>query len=295
MAVVLSLITSALWGTSDFFGGLASRREPVSRIMLWAHSLGLVTIAIIAPLLAETIDGGDLVLGAAAGVVGLVGLLLLYSGLSHGPMAVVAPLSALTAALVPVLWGLRSDDPLSGATTIGLVIGLVAVVAISWEGNLASGGPPVTAQTIGSAVIAGMCFGSIVLIYDATSGTSAPWPIVSGRVVTVVLLLLFAVFGPSRRTRNRVPLDRFSHGSRRSVVGFAAIAGLGDTFANVTLLLATNEAVGSGELSVVAVVTALFPAATVVWARLMLDEPLGRVRIGGLILALAAVSMMTIG
>lgn len=294
MAVVLSLLTSALWGTSDFFGGLASRREPVTRVMLWAHTLGLVAIAVVAPLMADSIDAGDLVLGAIAGVVGLVGLLLLYSGLSVGPMAVVAPLSALTAALVPVLWGLRSDDPISGTTTLGLVVGLIAVVAISWEGNLAGDGPPVTARTIGSAIVAGTCFGSIVLVYDATSETSAPWPIVSGRVVTVVLLIVFVLARP-RPSENALSGHRLADGSRRSALGFATVAGLGDTFANVTLLLATNEAVGSGELSVVAVVTALFPAATVVWARLMLDEPLGRVRIGGLILALVAVSMMTLG
>jgi len=75
----------------------------------------------------------------------------------------------------------------------------------------------------------------------------------------------------------------------------SAIAGLGDTFANVTLLFATGIAVGSRELSVVAVVSAFFPAATVIWARFSLQETLGRVRLAGLTLGLAAIALMTLG
>jgi drug/metabolite transporter (DMT)-like permease len=76
---------------------------------------------------------------------------------------------------------------------------------------------------------------------------------------------------------------------------FAALAGIGDTFANVTLLLAASAAVGSSELSVVAVLSAFFPAATVVWARFMLHERLGPIRIGGLSLGLVAIALMTLG
>ena len=282
MAVTLALITSAMWGTSDFFGGLGTRRDPVAHVMLWAHGLGLLAIAAVAPFLAESVSLRDLALGALAGIVGLVGLLLLYQGLSRGPMAVVAPLSALMAALVPVLWGFTSDDPLSGMTLLGLIVGLGAVVTISWEGNLDPDGPPITPRVIAEAMIAGCCFGSIVLLYDATDGDAAPWPIVSGRVVTVALLLAFALVS--------------NKGVRPGAsIGFAAVAGLGDTFANVTLLLATNEAVTSSELSVVAVIAAFFPAGTVIWARFFLHERLGPVRLAGLGLGLVAIALMTLG
>lgn len=280
MAVVLALITSTLWGTSDFFGGLATRRDPVARVMLWAHGMGLLAIAIAAPFLAGSVSAKDLAIGALAGVVGLLGLVLLYDLLSTGPMAVVAPLSALTAAVVPITWGLGSDEPTSGITLAGLAIGLAAVLAISWEGGTVDA--PVTARIVISAVVAGVCFGSIVLLYDATSSDSAPWPIVSGRVVTFAMLLGFALW-------RRGPLKPV--GSLR----FAAIAGIGDTAANLTLLLATSAAVTSNELSVVAVITAFFPAATVIWARIVLDERMGPVRIAGLGLGLGAVVLMTLG
>lgn len=282
MAVALALFTSALWGTSDFFGGLATRRDPVTRVMLWAHGVGLIAIAIAAPFLADSLTLRDLVLGAMAGVVGLVGLLLLYQGLSRGPMAVVAPLSALTAALVPVLWGLRSSETLSGITLFGLIMGLAAVVAISWEGNPSAAGHAVTARVLGEAIVAGTCFGSIILLYDQVSDGAAPWPIVSGRLVTTALLLGLALI-------QRKPI------TPGASIGFAVAAGLGDTFANLTLLLATNKAVGAGELSVIAVIAAFFPAATVLWARFALKEPLGPIRLAGLALGLFAVALMTLG
>ena len=299
MAILLALITSATWGTSDFFGGLAARRDPVARVMLWAHGLGLVAIAACAPFLAERIIGRDLIIGVAAGLIGLVGLLLLYESLSRGPMALIAPLSAVTAALVPVLWGLRSNDPLSNTTLIGLLLGLAAVVAISWEGadsinsngsepngsdsnNGASESSEFDPKVVAAAIVAGTCFGSIVLLYDATDAASAPWPIVSGRAATTLLLIGFAL-------ARRQPL------APGASFGFAVVAGLGDTFANVTLLAATSVAVGSSELSVVAVVTAFYPAATVIWARVMLHERLGPIRIAGLCIGMSAVALMTLG
>ena len=156
------------------------------------------------------------------------------------------------------------------------------MTAISWEGNLDPDGPPITPRVVAEAVIAGSCFGSSVLLYDATSEGAAPWPIVSGRVVTVALLLGFAL--ATRRAVTPGPSLRF-----------AAVAGLGDTFANVTLLLATSAATTTSELSVVAVITAFFPAGTVIWARFWLHEPFGPVRVAGLGLGLAAITLMTLG
>lgn len=278
---MLALATSSLWGTSDFFGGLASKRLPTERVILWAHFLGLIGVAAFAPFLADSITGRDLLLGVLAGVVGLGGLFLLYSALATGPMTVAAPVSALTAALVPLLWTLRSGADLTLLATLGVVIGLFAVIAISWERS-SNGDSPITARLIASTILAGACFGSIVLIYDATAEATAPWPIVSGRIVTT--LILFALIAGRKQ--------ELGHGG---ALGLCAAAGIGDTVANVTLLFATSAAATSAELSIVAVIAALYPAATVLWARALLKERFGIVRVIGLGLALTAVSLMTLG
>ena len=282
MAALLAIVTAALWGTSDFFGGLASKKQSVTRVMMWAHGIGLVAVAAVAPFLSDSVQWRDLWLGAIAGIVGLVGLLLLYQSLSIGPMAVVAPLSALTAALLPVLWELPGSEGLSTATLIGLGLGLAAVIAISWEPSHDDGAPSLTPQIAAASVLAGMCFGSILLIFDATSDESAPWPVVGGRLTTTILLVGYALV----RKQPLTPGPAIRH---------SAIAGLGDTFANVTLIFATTVAVGASELSVVAVITAFFPAATVIWARFALGEQLGRIRLIGLGLGLSAIALMTIG
>lgn len=249
--------------------------------MLWAHTIGLAAIGIAAPFIADSWSWRDLLLGALAGLVGLVGLLLLYQGLSRGPMAVVAPLSAITSALVPVVANVGSDDALNARTGIGLAVGLAAVAAISWEGNLDPDGPAVTPRVILEAIVAGSCFGSLVLLYEFTDEAAAPWPVVSGRVVTVGLLLAIALI-----RRHQIVL--------RSDRAPATAAGLGDTFANMTLLIATTTATSGAELSAVAVLAAFFPAATVLWARLLLQEPLGRMRLFGLALGLVAIALLTV-
>lgn len=287
MAIVLALITSGLYGTSDFFGGMATMREPVVRVMLWVHLIGLVAVTAVAPILAERVIVGDLFIGAIAGLVGLGGLLLLYWALSAGPMSVVAPVSGVMMALVPVLWGLQfGDEGLSAVGAAGIAVGLAAVITTSWRGT--SDGPesphstaPITPLLVGVSLLAGSCFGTLLLLYDATEDDGAPWPVVSGRVVTTGLLLAFSA------TR-KLPL------SPGSATGFVVVAGIGDTFANVTMLLAAGAAVGSRELAAVAVLVAFYPAATVLWARLALGERLGPVRSAGLVLAAAAVVLMTL-
>jgi len=270
-----------MWGTSDFFGGLASKQQSVARVLLWAHGIGLVGVAAVAPFLADQFLWSDIGWGALAGMIGMVGMLLLYWSLAAGPMAIVAPLSALTAALLPVIWKLPGGDPLSALTIAGLIVGLAAVVAISWEGSPGDG-PSLSPAVVAAAIVAGACFGSIVLFYDATSQDGAPWPVVGGRVVSTATLLAFALV-------RRQPV------SPGPTLKFSAIAGLGDTAANVTLLAATGLAVSSSELSVVAVIASFYPAATVLWARFSLNEQLGPIRLAGLGLGLAAIAFMTLG
>lgn len=284
MAVILALVTSGLYGTSDFFGGLATKRDPVVRVMVWVHIIGLAAVTAVAPFLADRVIFEDLLIGGIAGLVGLAGLLLLYWALSAGPMAVVAPLSGVMTALLPVLWGLGfGNEGVSTVVALGIVIGLCAVVATSWQTETDSSVlHAITPRLVGAALLAGCCFGGLLLLYDATEDDGAPWPIVSGRIVTTFVLVTFSLM-------TKRPL------SPGVEIRFAALAGIGDTFANVTMLLAAGAAVGSRELSVVAVVVAFYPGATVLWARFALDEELGRIRIAGLALAVVAVALMTLG
>ncbi|MGB5758609.1 MAG: hypothetical protein WBM50_16965, partial [Acidimicrobiales bacterium] len=104
MAIVLSLITAAVFGTGDFCGGIAAKRASVLQVVAGSHLVGAVGATIAALVLAERFDVGDVLLGVVGGGFGVVGVALLYRRLAIGPMSVVAPLTAITSAVVPTAW-----------------------------------------------------------------------------------------------------------------------------------------------------------------------------------------------
>ncbi len=283
MAIVYSVIAAGVYGTSDYFGGLATRRLSVLTVMFWVHLIGLVAVGLATPFLADQLLGRDIALGVVAGLVGLAGLLMFYWALSVGPMGVVAPIAGLLTALVAVGWDLKSpDEPVTALTALGLVLGLVAVVTTSWPEAGDGAATKVSAKVLAASVAGGACFGTLLLIYDATSEAGAPWPVVSSRLATTVLL------GGALALAPRVSAD--ASAAKVPVV----VAGLGDTFANVMLLAASGAAVTARQLSVVAVVSGLYPAATILWARFHLGEQLGWVRRFGMVCALTAIVVMSV-
>src|SRR4051794_4513552 len=110
MAVVLGLLVAAAYGAADFFGGLSSKRAPVSAVVVLSQLMGLAVLVVLVPIAGGNPTEHDLALGAAAGAFGGIGLVCLYRGLAIGRMSVVAPITAVGAAVVPVLWGLVARD-----------------------------------------------------------------------------------------------------------------------------------------------------------------------------------------
>ena len=240
--------------------------------------------------------GTDLALGAAAGVAGAFGLVLFYWAMSQGPMSVVAPVSAVMSALVPVTTGVLTGDRPSPLAILGIAIALPAIVAISREpsateaatteaavesslhlhppGWLTSlGGPPVIAAAVG-----GIGFGLFFTILAGTSDDSGLWPIASARSTAVVLALLAVAL-----TRTRP-----SGAAAAAGVRLAMLAGTLDVTANVFYLLASRE----GLLSLVGVIGAMYPASTVLLARLVLGERLARHQLIGMGVAALAVGLI---
>lgn len=278
MAVFLALLTAALFGTGDFVGGLAGKRMSVLRVLAVSHTVGLVGITIGAVVLAERFIVEDLIWGALSGVAGFIGLALLYRGLARGPMGVVAPLTAITSAAVPAGWGvLVNDETLAATAWVGVV---VALVAIGLASAAPTDGAPITATAIGEALLAGTGFGLMFIGLDQTAEASAPWPIVGGRIMTVGIVAVFFVV-----IRRESPLP-----PRRADLRLPAIGGVLDTFSNAMFLYATLE----GDLAVVAVLSSLYPIATVLLARFVLNERLTRLQQAGFVAAMVATALIAL-
>lgn len=278
MAIFLGLITAFCFGSGDFFGGLSTKKTSVLNVVAFSHFVGLFTVVILAPFLADSFSWSDVGLGAIAGILGGLGVIGLYRGLATGPMAVVAPLTAVASAAFPAIWGTLSGESLSGLAWIGILIALVAIALSSMPSNVSAAG--VTINTIVESLAAGVGFGAMFILFDLTSADSAPWPVVGARATTSAALLLFVLL------IRKVDLDEV-----RPAAGLIIITGLFDTGSNVIFLFAT----ALGDLSVVAVLSSLYPISTVILARFVLDERMSKLQLTGLALALFATVLIALG
>ena len=252
MAIILALISSALFGAGDFLGGVASRRTHVLVVVGASHVVGLLLILLVTPFMADAITLRDLGIGGIAGIAGLVGIAFLYHSLSRGPMAVVAPIAAVSNAAVPALWGIYFGDRLSAPQLVGVVLGLAAILLVSRASGEETSAGTTTPGLVGVALLSGVGFGGFFICMDLTAEATTPWPLVSARVVSAgIALLLLARMG-------RSPIPRRDE-ARGAIVG----AGILDMTANLAILVAVHH----GMLSLVAVLGSLYPASTVLLAR----------------------------
>jgi drug/metabolite transporter (DMT)-like permease len=221
---------------------------------------------------------GDVSWGLAAGSVGVVGVILLYRGLAIGPMSVVAPLTAVLSAIVPVVVGVIRGERPGVAALCGVALALPAMVLIGRESD-ARGGAPVSRRALLTALAAGVSFGGFYVLLAQTGSDGGAWPLVGQRAASVAILLGLTGVAVRRGT------PALPHGR---AMGLAIVAGITDFVANLTYVLATHR----GLLALVAVLSSLYPAATLVLARAVLRERLARGQLGGLLLAAVAVALI---
>lgn len=268
MAALLALAAAAVYGAGDFLGGLATRRVPPAAVVLLSQLAGgavLVPAVLLLPEADPT--AADLRAGAVSGAIGALGVSLLYLALARGVMSTVAPITALTAAALPVVVGVLGGDRPSVGAAAGIATAFVAIVLITREPAGGAGAGGGTARRyVAVALLAGCCFGAVFILLGRTSTDAGLWPLVAARTVSFVVLVVAVIV-------RRVPL-RPPSGTGATI----AAAGVLDMGANVLFLLAAKR----GLLSVVAVLTALYPASTVVLAQTVLGERLRRPQVVGL-------------
>ncbi len=278
MAVLLAGMSALAFGAGDFYGGLSARRMPALWTTVVAQAVGLALVALAAAVIGGAPLGSDLWLGVAAGAVGGFSLAAFYWAMAQGPMSVVAPLSAVTSAVVPVIAGLVSGERPGPSTIAGILLALPAIALISREGT--SEDVPADRGTAGArvavvAVLAGAGFGSFFALVSHTSDDSGLWPLVAARSTAVVLALCAVAL---------------SHPARPTMPGarLATFTGAMDALGNALFLFASRH----GMLALVGVIGAMYPASTVVMARFILGERIARHQLVGLGTAAAAVALI---
>lgn len=282
MAIVLGLAVALVYGAADFLGGRTSRGNHPTVVVALSQVASLVPLAVLLLVDGTALAGArELGFGAGSGLVGLLGVVLLYRGLSRGAMGVVAPITAVGAAVVPVAYGLAIGERPSALALVGIVLALAAVgiiaSAVPHEATAPAG--RIARGELGVAVGAGAAFGvAFILLAEAGGGGSGFWPVLAGRAVSVPVVVLGALLAGHRLV--------VAPGSRLPV----AVAGFLDVVAIALYLAATRL----GLISLVAVLGSLYPAGTVLLARVVLHERLVRAQVAGLALALGGVVLIAL-
>jgi drug/metabolite transporter (DMT)-like permease len=275
MVVVLGLAAALVYGAADFAGGLAAKRTPPMAVVVWSQLAGMVVLLVALPLLGDPRPpAGDLASGALAGIAGGAGVGLLYRGLAVGRMAVVAPTTAVGAAALPVIVGLASGERPGLLALVGVATALLAVVAVSASPGEGGGGRAGLVE----AVLAGLAFGTFFILVSRIPAEAGMWPLLAARSSIIVAGIAALV--------TRTPLRP----DPRHLPGIA-VAGVLDMGANVLYMLAVQ----TGLLSLAAVLTSLYPASTVLLARLVLHERLAPVQTAGVGLALGGAVLIALG
>ena len=267
-----------MFGLGDFCGGMASRRVSPLRVVAATHIDGLILVVPAAFLMAETFTGRSLLVGGAAGVFGMIGIGFLYRGLGRGPMAVVAPITAVNSAAIPVVWGLAFGEHLSPLHILGILVGLSAIVLVS---RVPGGSEAVPPGLVLEAMLAGAGFAAFFIVIDAAQDSTAPWPLVGARIASVLLASVAVL------SRGGQVLPARGEG----VTALVLLAGVFDMAANVAFLAAVN----TGLLSLVSVLAALYPATTVLMARVVLKVKMSRSQVLGMFGAIGSVALIALG
>ncbi|WP_395245646.1 EamA family transporter [Agromyces sp. MMS24-K17] len=314
LTAVLSLTGALVYGAADFLGGLAAKRISAILATALGAASGLAMLLVVLPFLGGAWTAGDLAWGAAAGVAGTIAIGLLYACLAIGPMSILSPLTAVVSAITPMAWGLVVGGERFGPLGAwALALALVAVVLVGFVPERGAVRP--SARGLLMAVGSGAGIGAYYILIAQTAEASGLVPLAATRGVTMVLGFatagVLALVAARRAVRTIAGRPDASGGSdapgatdasdadavaaaratRASGIRLALWCGVVDVTANALLLLGIR----AGDLSVAAVLGALYPAGTILLAAVVLRERIAPVQWAGLALALAAAGMLAAG
>jgi drug/metabolite transporter (DMT)-like permease len=265
-----------MWGAADFIGGIATKRTSAYRVLFLAEIAGLIPFTALALFTHESLPPiTDLLWGALASLIGLSGLIFLYRALADGQMTIAAPVSALLAAFVPVIFGLFTLGIPSPTTILGFGLAFGAVWLISQKDST---NWRFTFSNLRLPLLSGIFFGFYFVILHQATLNAFYWILVAARLTGFIGLGIFAL------------VTRQPAMPPRELWGYSMVNGVIDIAGNAFFVLSAQ----AGRMDVAAVLGALYPASTVFLASILLKERITRIQAIGIWLAFVAIVLFTI-
>ncbi len=275
LGVLFALTSAAVWGGGDFSGGQATRKSHQYQVLLLAALSGIVVLVISALVRGESLPTGRSVLwGAMAGGAGALGMAALYKALSMGNTASVAPTSAITCAMLPVLFGILTAGLPKPVQLVGFALAFIGIWLLS---KTPKAGDKTFREGILLALLSGIGFGGFFIFISMVEKGQIFTPVLIARAVTLVIAFIMLRL-------NHIPHPGITSNP------LALLAGVLDTGGNIFYLLATNFT----RLDVAALLSSFYPAGTVILAGLILKEKVSATQWAGMILCLLALILIII-
>jgi drug/metabolite transporter (DMT)-like permease len=296
LSVVLGFIGAITFGAADFIGGLASKRISATKVTFVSGLVGF-GVALVGSLVIPSVFSWQAIFwGAMAGVVGSAAIMLLYASLAIGPMSILSPLGAFVSAVVPVTWALTTGETLGTFGFVGLGLGLVAVVFVGFVPEKNAVRP--SFKGLAMSIAAGVLIGAFLIFIDRAPADAGLIPLIANRIVSASIMgLTIAVIAGVRLARRSRAHIATSSGYESTVdawrpgLKLAVLTGIIDGTGNALLLLGIQI----GDLSVMSVLTAMYPAGTIILAGVVLKERVAPIQAVGLVLAITAAALLALG
>jgi drug/metabolite transporter (DMT)-like permease len=286
ITVLLGFATSLVYGFADFFGALSSRKLRPLLVTLFSGLSGLVFLLIVSPIFGLPANPDAIFWGTLAGLGSAVAITALYASLAIGPISILSPLGAVMSALIPMFFGVLFKG--EQFTTAGWLALVGIVVAVGLVGFIPSDDIRLpSAKGLLLGLTAGTFIGLILIFINQAPADSGLTPVVLMRAVSAGTIGVFVSI--SFLIRKNFDKKEFAIGSKIWLV--VALTGILDSSANVFFLFAMRH----GSLTVVSVLTALYPLGTLILARIFLKEKIAKVQLAGVLLALSCSALLASG
>lgn len=302
LTVIFGLSGALVFGSGDFLGGMASKRMGAFLSTGVAAIVGLFVLYGLTFVIPGTVTPETIWWGILSGLCGATAILLLYAALAIGPMSILSPLGALISAIFPILWAIFvSQEGLAWFGYLALGIGAVAIVLVAFTPEKEAVKPNL--RGIIFASVSGILIGLFLIVMDQVPEDSGIYPLVFNRFVNISIM--FSVVGGMALIRWAHKRGYFGRGGKpradlvvgdggvldyKTGIKFALAGGVLDSLGNALLLLGIQ----SGNLSVMSVLTAMYPAGTIILAAFVLREKITKLQFFGMVLALAAAGLLAL-
>jgi len=286
LTVTFGLLAALGFGAADFIGGMATKRLHTSAVTGGVALVGLVVLSLTSLVMRDQWSATSLLFGGLSGLTGIAAIGLLYACLARGPMSILSPTTAVLSAIVPMTWGIVTGVGLSPWAYPALALVLIAVVLVGFVPDDTAAKP--TPSALLMAIVSGLLIGGFYILIDLTPDDSGVTPLVANRLVqTLIVGLVLAVLLATKRLGS---LQKPGTTSLRTVWLMIVVGGVLDALSNVAVLAGFRL----GNMAIVSVLTALYPAGTIALASIWLHERIKPIQWIGLILALVASGMLAL-